>query len=72
MQTLPLRADSRRCKAFDMPAYTQEQAVALLQKVDSADGSSVFDHLARVVLRVSRVARQSAHCRSATACMQPG
>ena len=48
-----------------MPAYTQEQAVALLQKVDSADGSSVFDHLARVVLRVSRAALQSARCRFA-------
>ncbi|KAK9838274.1 hypothetical protein WJX81_001678 [Elliptochloris bilobata] len=35
-----------------MPNYTQEQAVAFLQKVESQDGSSVYDHLARVVLRI--------------------
>ena len=48
------RAISRLCASFssEMPEYTQEQAVALLQKVDSADGSSVFDHFARVILRV--------------------
>lgn len=40
-----------------MPKYTQEQAVALLQKVDSADGTSVFDHLAKVVLKVRRLHR---------------
>ena len=29
--------------------------MALLQKVDSTDGSSVFDHLAQVVLKVRRL-----------------
>ena len=43
--------------------------MALLQKVDSADGSSVFDHLAQVVLKVRRL-QQAAHICMQHACMQ--
>ena len=43
--------------------------MALLQKVDSADGSSVFDHLAQVVLKVRRL-HQAAHICMQHACMQ--
>ena len=48
-----------------MPKYTQEQAVALLQKVDSDDGASVFDHLAQVVLKVRRLQRAGTTARLA-------